>query len=109
MKKVFLTLAAIAFTAASVVANNNPKTATVEMAAYKVADGTGVKLIVLNTAGENVTVHIKNKNGKVVFTDVVRQESRFSRKYVFDKTMEGGEYTIEVVNSKDVASQSVSL
>ncbi len=109
MKKVFFTLAACVLFASVVSANNNPKNAPVTMAAYKTLDANTVKLVVVNTENENVIVKIKDANGRVIFTDVVRNIDKFSRKYVFANDMQSGEYTIEVTNSKGVSSQLVTL
>jgi len=79
------------------------------MAAYKTADATAVKVIVVNNATENVTVKIKDATGKVIYTDVIRNEEKFSRKYVFAPELQNSDYTIEVVNSQGKASQAVTL
>ncbi len=109
MKKVFFTLAACALFSSVVTATNNPKNAPVAMAAYKTGDATGVKVVVVNQVAENTTVKIKDASGKVIFTDVIRNEERFSRKYVFGNELQNSDYTIEVINSKGTASQAVSL
>lgn len=108
MKKVFFTLAASVLFTTIVSANNNPK-APVAMAAYKTADAEGVKLVVVNSTTENVTVKIKDANGRVIFTDVIRNEEKFTRKYVFAPELKNNDYTIEVTNSQGAASQSVTL
>lgn len=110
MKKVFFTLAACALFSSVVMANDsNPKSSPVTMAAYKTLDANAVKLIVVNTATENVTVKIKDNTGKVIFTDIIRNEAKFSRKYVFNAELQNSDYTIEVINSQGVASQLVTL
>jgi hypothetical protein len=109
MKKVFFTLAACALFSTVVSANNNPKNAPVSMAAYKTGDAAGVKVIVVNSTTENVTVKIKDANGRVIFTDVIRNQDSFSRKYVFTPELQNSDYTIEVTNSQGAASQAVAL
>ncbi|MDJ1468904.1 hypothetical protein QNI19_03990 [Cytophagaceae bacterium DM2B3-1] len=108
MKKVLFTLAASVLFTTIVSANNNPKS-PVSMAAYKTADAEGVKLVVVNSTAENVTVKIKDANGRVIFTDVIRNEEKFTRKYVFAPELHNSDYTIEVTNSQGAASQSVTL
>ena len=114
MKKVIFTLAACLILVANVNANdgsknNNPEKSNVAMAAYKTIENNAVKLIVVNKAAENTTVKIKDANGRVIFTDVVRNEEKFTRKYVFSADLQNKDYTIEVINSQGTASQLVAL
>lgn len=108
MKKVLFTVAAFAFALSVSAADNNPSKA-VSMAAYKTLEAATIKLIVVNEGGENVTIRIRNAKGQVLRTDTVRNEERFSRKYIFSSDLQSGDYSIEVTNSKGTVSQSVTL
>ncbi len=110
MKKVIVTLAACALFMNMAVAGNNPTApSAIGMAAYKVVNSNAIKVIVVSPSQENVTIKIKDETGKVIFTDVVRNEEKFSRKYIFNAESSNSNYTIEVVNSQGSNTQEVAF
>jgi|GEM_PF-6221118 len=111
MKNVICTLAAGLMLINAVSANDGttPEKGGVAMAAYKTIENNSVKLIVVNKASENTTVKIRNANGQVIYTDLIRNEEKFTRKYIFSADLQNKDYTIEVINSQGTSSQLVTL
>ncbi len=97
--------------AASLQANATEKPATVNPMAvgmYQLAQGNAIQVFVTNNNDEKVTVQIKDVNGNVVFTDVVRNYNKFGRKYVLS-SLRKGDYTIEISNTSTVVTQNISI
>jgi flagellar hook assembly protein FlgD len=75
---------------------------------YQLEDQNAVRLFVTNNNDESVTIRIKNENGAVVYTDVVKNYDKFGRKYVLS-SLRKGRYTIEISNRSSVVTQQVTL
>jgi hypothetical protein len=75
---------------------------------YQLAQGNAIQIFVTNNNDEKVTVRIKDLNGHVVFTDVVRNYDKFGRKYILS-SLSKGDYTIEISNSSTTVTQSISI
>ncbi len=106
MKKLFFTLAAGMMFSSLSFAGTTP---TVEMTAYKVSDSNAVRVIVVSAAEEPITILIKDRNGNVIYKDVIQNHARFSRKYLFSDDLQNEDYTIEVLNTHGSVNQDVTL
>ncbi len=109
MKSIIASLLTFALlgTAARATETPNPTNA-LSMGMYRLDKETAVRVFVTNNTEEKVTVRIKDVNGNLVYTDVVKNYDSFGRKYVLS-SLKKGEYTIEISNRNSAVSQTVVL
>lgn len=109
MKSIIASLLTFALIGTAARATETPaSTNPLAMGMYRLEQETAIRVFVTNNNEEKVTVQIKDENGKVVYTDVVRNYDKFGRKYILS-SLSKGEYTIEISNRNSVVSQSVIL
>ncbi len=92
------------FTAPAETPGNTP----LAVGMYQLEEQNAVRVFVTNNNDEKVTVRIKDGNGTVVYTDIVKHCDKFGRKYVLS-SLRPGQYTIEISNRTSVVIQQVTL
>lgn len=105
MKKNFLILTAALLVTFGAVAGNNPGTAA---GVAVVNNGTTFKLYYKAASESDVKVSILNEEGKVVFSEVLKNIDGFVRPYNLS-SIPNGEYTIEVADQTTTHREKVMI
>jgi len=105
MKKSFLILTAAVLVTFSALAGNTPGTSA---GVAVVNNGTTLKLYYKAASESNVKVSILNDEGKVVFSETLKNIDGFVRPYNLASIAEG-EYTIEVTDQNTTHSEKVMI
>ncbi len=100
--------ALLTFASFTAPAAETPGNTPLAVGMYRLEDQNAVRVFVTNNNDEKVTVRIKDANGTVVYTDVVKHYDKFGRKYVLS-SLRKGQYTIEISNRNSVVTQQVTL
>lgn len=105
MKKNFLILTAALLVSVAAVAGNKP---TSEAGVAVVSNGTTVKLYYKAASESNVKVSIFNEDGKVVFSEKLRNIDGFVRPYNL-ASAPSGIYTVEVTDEFSTHTEKVAV
>jgi hypothetical protein len=97
MKKILSILLVLVTVTGSVMATEVNPNASTGMAVMKIQNG--FKLFYKGTKVQNVTVSIINEEGRVVFTQKIKNIDSFARRYNLN-SLPFGEYTIELASAE---------
>ena len=105
MKKNFLILTAALVVTFGALAGNKPTSAA---GVAVVSNGTTLKLYYKAASESNVKIAILNAEGRIVFTETIKNIDGFVRPYNLASAPEG-EYTVEVTDEFSTHSEKVSI
>jgi hypothetical protein len=105
MKKSFLMLTAAVLVTFGAIAGNKPGAAA---GVAVVNQGTTLKLYYKGVSESNVKVSIRNEDGAIVYSEVLKNVDGFVRPYNL-ASIPTGEYTIEVSDASTIYSEKVYI